>query len=99
MSPLSEIEVELSAAWVSDIIYIPTDEDWLYLAGHKYLFNKEIAGDAMGSCMTKNLVSQSLFKSCRNKASCNRSDSSLRQGKPIPFPLIAKITRLVSYET
>jgi len=26
--------------WVSDITYIPTDEGWLYLAGHKDLFSK-----------------------------------------------------------
>ena len=30
--------------WVSDITYVPTDEGWLYLAGHKDLFNGEIVG-------------------------------------------------------
>jgi hypothetical protein len=29
---------EPNAAWVSDITYVPTDEGWLYLAGHKDLF-------------------------------------------------------------
>ena len=42
--------------WVSDITYIPTDEGWLYLAGHKDLFTGEIVGYAMGERMTKNLV-------------------------------------------
>jgi transposase InsO family protein len=51
-----------NAVWVSDITYIPTEEGWLYLAGHKDLFTGEIVGYAMGSRITKNLVSQSLFK-------------------------------------
>jgi putative transposase len=32
--------------WVSDITYIPTEEGWLYLAGHKDLFTGEIVGYA-----------------------------------------------------
>ena len=48
--------------WISDITYIPTEEGWLYLAGHKDLFTGEIVGYAMGNRITKNLVSQSLFK-------------------------------------
>ena len=48
--------------WVSDITYIPTEEGWLYLSGHKDLFTGEIVGYAMGNRLTKNLVSQSLFK-------------------------------------
>ena len=51
-----------NAVWVSDITYIPTDEGWLYLAGHKDLFGGEIVGYAMGERLTKNLVSQSLFR-------------------------------------
>jgi transposase InsO family protein len=48
--------------WVSDITYIPTEEGWLYLAGYKDIFTGEIVGYAMGNRLTKNLVSQSLFK-------------------------------------
>jgi putative transposase len=51
-----------NSVWVSDITYIPTDEGWLYLAGHKDLFNGEIVGYAMGERITKNLISQSLFR-------------------------------------
>jgi transposase InsO family protein len=51
-----------NSVWVSDITYIPTDEGWLYLAGHKDLFGGEIVGYAMGERLTKNLVSQSLFR-------------------------------------
>jgi putative transposase len=48
--------------WLSDITYVPTDEGWLYLAGHKDLWNGEIVGYAMGERLTRNLVSQSLFR-------------------------------------
>jgi putative transposase len=53
--------------WLSDITYIPTEEGWLYLAGHKDLFTGEIIGYAMGNRITKNLVSQSLFKAVAAK--------------------------------
>jgi putative transposase len=56
-----------NSVWVSDITYIPTDEGWLYLAGHKDLFNGEIVGYAMGERITKNLVSQSLFRAVTAK--------------------------------
>jgi len=53
--------------WLSDITYIPTEEGWLYLAGHKDLFTGQIVGYAMSSRITKNLVSQSLFKAMTAK--------------------------------
>ena len=56
-----------NSVWVSDITYIPTDEGWLYLAGHKDLFNGEIVGYAMGERITKSLVSQSLFRAVAAK--------------------------------
>jgi transposase InsO family protein len=56
-----------NAVWVSDITYVPTDEGWLYLAGHKDLFNSEIVGYAMGERLTKSLVSQSLFRAVAAK--------------------------------
>lgn len=54
-------------AWLSDITYIPTGEGWLYLAGHKDLFTGEVVGYAMSKRMTKNLVSQSLFRAVSAK--------------------------------
>jgi putative transposase len=48
--------------WVSDITYVPTDEGWLYVAGHKDLFTSEIVGYAMGERLSRNLVSQSLLR-------------------------------------
>ena len=39
--------------WVSDISYISTKEGWLYLAGHKDIFNGEIVGHAMASRMIR----------------------------------------------
>lgn len=40
---------------------ISTDEGWLYLAGIKDAFTREIVGYAMGSRMTQDLVSQALL--------------------------------------
>ena len=53
--------------WASDITYVPTDEGWLYVAGHKDLFSGNIVGYAMGERLTRNLVSQSLFKAIASK--------------------------------
>ena len=47
--------------WLSDITYIAADEVWLYCAAHKDLFNGEIAGYALGSKITKDLVIRSLL--------------------------------------
>jgi transposase InsO family protein len=56
-----------NAVWVSDITYVPTDEGWLYVAGHKDLFTGNIVGYAMGERLTRSLVSQSLFKAVAAK--------------------------------
>jgi transposase InsO family protein len=53
--------------WVSDVTYVPTDEGWLYLAAHKDLFTADIVGYAMGERLTRNLVSESLFKAVTAK--------------------------------
>lgn len=58
---------EPNKVWVSDITYVPTDEGWLYLAGHKDLFSGSIVGYAMGERLTRNLVSQSLFRALETK--------------------------------
>ena len=58
---------EPNKVWLSDITYLPTDEGWLYLAGHKDLFTHEIVGYSMGERMTKNLISQSLFRAVEAK--------------------------------
>lgn len=48
--------------WVADISYIATEEGWLYLAGIKDLWNKEIVGYAMSHRMTQDLVARALFR-------------------------------------
>lgn len=53
--------------WLTDITYVPTDEGWLYLAGHKDIFTGDIVGYAMSKRMTRNLVSQSLFRAVAEK--------------------------------
>lgn len=45
--------------WVTDITYVPTDEGWLYVAGHKDIFTGNIVGYAMGERLTKNLSAMS----------------------------------------
>jgi putative transposase len=56
-----------NTVWLSDITYVPTDEGWLYLAGHKDLCTAEIVGYAMGERLTKNLVSESLLRAVAAK--------------------------------
>jgi putative transposase len=53
--------------WVTDITYIPTNEGWLYLAGHKDIFTKEIVGYALGERINKNLIRQSLLRAVETK--------------------------------
>jgi putative transposase len=53
--------------WVSDITYVPTDEGWLYLAGHKDLFNGEIVGYAVSERLSKNLVEESLLRAVTSR--------------------------------
>ena len=56
-----------NAVWLSDITYVPTDEGWLYLAGHKDIFSGEIVGYAMGERLTRNLVGESLLRAVAAK--------------------------------
>ena len=53
--------------WLTDITYISTGEGWLYLVGHKDLFNGEIVGYALGERMTQELAMQSLFRAVSKK--------------------------------
>jgi len=53
--------------WTSDITYVPTDEGWLYVAGHKDLYAGNIVGYAMGERLTRNLISQSLIRAVEAK--------------------------------
>ena len=46
---------------------MPSDEGWLYVAGHKDLFNGDIVGYATGDRLTRNLISQSLFRAIESK--------------------------------
>jgi transposase InsO family protein len=47
-------------SWVSDITYIWTSEGWLYLAGVKDLYTKEVVGYAINKRMTADLVCRAL---------------------------------------
>ncbi len=52
----------MSAAAPEIIIYIATDEGWLYLASLKDPYSGEIVGYAMSARMTKHLVMLVLFR-------------------------------------
>jgi transposase InsO family protein len=69
--------------WVTDITYVPTDEGWLYLAGHNDLFNAEIVGYAMGERMSKNLVSQSLLRGDVHPEAREGPTAPLRPRQPV----------------
>jgi putative transposase len=46
--------------WACDITYVPTGEDWLYLAVVIDLFSRRVVGHAMASTMTRSLVDEAL---------------------------------------
>ena len=54
-------------SWVSDITYIWTAEGWLYLAGVKDLYTKELVGYAINKRMTADLVCHALNMAIKNK--------------------------------
>ena len=54
-------------SWVSDITYIWTNEGWLYLAGVKDLYTKELVGYAINKRMTADLVCHALNMAIKNK--------------------------------
>ena len=54
-------------SWVSDITYIWTNEGWLYLAGVKDLYTKELVGYAINKRMTADLVCRALNMAIKNK--------------------------------
>lgn len=56
-----------NCAWVSDITYIWTDEGWLYLAGVKDLYTKELVGYAIDKRMKADLVCKALNKAIKDK--------------------------------
>ena len=56
-------------AWVSDITYIWTTEGWLYLAGVKDLYTKELVGYAINKRMATDLFYSALSMAIKNKRS------------------------------
>jgi len=56
-----------NAAWVSDITYIWTNEGWLYLAGVKDLYTKELVGYCLSERMTTSLCTKALQMAIRRR--------------------------------
>ena len=54
-------------SWVSDITYIWTAEGWLYLAGVKDLYTKELVGYAISKRMTADLVCRALNMAIKHR--------------------------------
>lgn len=57
----------INQAWCCDITYINTQEGWLYLAGVKDLYSKEIVGYSFGERMTADLVISALRMAINRK--------------------------------
>jgi putative transposase len=55
--------------WLTDITYVPTGEEWLYVAGVKDLYTCEVVGYAMGARMTTDLVRDALGNAVGTKRS------------------------------
>ena len=77
--------------WVSDITYIPTEEGWLYLAGHKDICTGEVVGHAMSDRITRNLVSRSLFRATAAKRPGKGLIHHSDRGSQCVVPMIIEI--------
>lgn len=53
---------ERNRVWASDITYIPTRQGWVYLAGIKDLYSREIVGFSLAKRMDTSLVLDALAK-------------------------------------
>ena len=59
-------------SWVSDITYILTNAGWLYLAGVKDIYTKELVGYAINKRITTDLVCRALKMAIKNKRPSQR---------------------------
>jgi len=80
--------------WVSDITYVPTDEGWLYVAGHKDIFTGTIVGYAVNQSLIRAVAvkrpSQGLIHhSDRGSQYCSHEYRNLLDS----FGLIASMSR------
>lgn len=53
--------VEPNRVWVTDITYIRTHEDWLYLAVVLYVFSRQVVGWSMQPRMDRELAVKALL--------------------------------------
>lgn len=53
--------------WLADITYLPTDEGWVYLAGIKDMFTRQIVGHSMAERMGVELVRDALENALRTR--------------------------------
>ncbi len=63
-----QFEVERpNVAWSCDITYVLTDEGWLYVAGVKDVYTKELVGYCLSSRMTADIVVQALTMAIKRR--------------------------------
>ena len=63
-----QFEVERpNTAWSCDITYVLTDEGWLYVAGVKDVYTKELVGYCLSSRMTADIVVQALTMAIKRR--------------------------------
>ncbi|MCP5177099.1 MAG: DDE-type integrase/transposase/recombinase [Moraxellaceae bacterium] len=60
---------QANQAWVSDITYVLTEEGWLYVAGVKDVYTKELVGYCQSSRMTTDIVVQALQMAIKRRKS------------------------------
>jgi putative transposase len=58
---------QANEAWVSDITYVFTEEGWLYVAGVKDVYTKELVGYCLSSRMTADIVVQALMMAIKRR--------------------------------
>ncbi len=86
-------------AWVSDITYVHTDEGWLYVAGVKDLFSREVVGYAMSSTMTRELVCTALIKAVEDQEAQGWIDTSFGQGITVLFCELSSYGEAVRHDS
>ncbi len=77
-SPIAPNEVV-----VTDISYVATKENWLYLAAVMDLYNKQIKGYEIQETMQPDLISKALEKAMKSYSSLTGCIHHRRSGRPM----------------
>ncbi len=75
-----------SQVWLTDITYIPTDEGWLYLAGHKDVYTRKDSRLCHGPPDDEKPDQPVSVPCCGNETPGTRADPPLGSWKPVLCP-------------